>query len=126
MADNIDITPGTGKTVASDERTIAAQTVHVQRVNEQGATAIAAGQVDVTNSTTQIVAARDTRKRLVLVNRQNVAVYVGATAATTSMLRLDPGESVTIHTTSRVDGITSAAHTATSDEKVHYLEEYDS
>jgi len=126
MADNVDITAGSGTTVAADERTINSVSVKIQRVDEIGASSTAAGQVDVTNSTTQIVAARETRKRLIIVNRQNVAVYVGPNSATTSMFRLDPGDSVTLHTTARVDGITSAAHTASGDEQVHYLEEYDS
>lgn len=120
------ITAGSGTTVGTDERSINSTNVQVQRVDEQGATAIAAGETTCTNSTTQIVAARDTRKRLILVNRQTVAVYVGQTAATTSMFRLNPGDSVTLYTTARVDGITSASYSASTDDKIHYLEEYDS
>jgi hypothetical protein len=49
-----------------------------------------------------------------------VAIYLGvASGATTSMFRLDPGESITIRTTARVDGITSAAYSAVGDAKVH-------
>lgn len=87
---------------------------------------VLAAQVTVSSSTTQIAAARTVRSRVVtIVNRQTVAVYVGATAATTSMLRLDPGDSIELATTSRVDGITAAAYTATGDAKVHVIEAYD-
>jgi len=125
MADNIDVTPGTGKTLATDERTIAAVTTHVQRVDEQGAQNIATGQVEVTNTSTDIVAARDTRKRLIIANYQSVPVFIELTTATTSDFRLDPGASITLYTTGQVDGITAAAYTATGDAKVHYIEEYD-
>lgn len=123
MADNVAVTAGSGTTMATDERTINSTAVQVQRVYDMGATAIVAAQVTVSSTTTQIVAATDTRKRLVLVNRQSVPVYIGATAATTSMFRLDPGDSITLYTTGRVDGITSAAYSASGDAKVHYVEE---
>jgi hypothetical protein len=125
MADGIDVTPGSGKKVATDERTIGGVTQDVQRVGEIGATSISAGQIEVTNTTTEIVAARDTRKRLILVNYQSVPVFIELTTATTSDFRLDPGASITLYTTGVVDGITTAAYTATGDAKVHYIEEYD-
>lgn len=125
MADGVDVTPGSGKTIATDERTIAATTQHVQRVGEIGATSIAASQVEVSNSSTTLSAARDTRKRLVLVNRQTVPVFIELTTATTSDLRLDPGDSITLYTTGAVAGITSAAYTAVGDAKVHVIEEFD-
>lgn len=129
MADNVTIpATGTGTAtpiVATDERTIAAATVHVQRMVATGSTSIAAGQVTCTNTSTTIVSARDTRQRLILVNRQTVPVYVELTTATTSDFRLDPGESVTLYTTGEIDGITSAAYSASGDAKVHYIEEYD-
>ena len=123
MADNVAITAGSGTSIATDERTINSNSVHVQRVYDMGGTAIVAGQTDVTNSDTAIRAASETRKRIVLVNRMFVPVYIGASAATTSMFRLDPGDSVTLYTTAAVNGITSAAHTATADDKVHWIEE---
>lgn len=87
---------------------------------------VVGAQVTVSNSTTQLAAARTVRSRTVTItNRQSVAVYIGATAATTSMFRLDPGDSVELVTTSRVDGITAAAYTPVSDDKVHVFEVYD-
>jgi len=125
MADSIDIKDGSGatKTVATDERTIASATVHIQRVYDLGGTAITAGQTTVSNSSTAIAAASDTRKRIVLLNLQTVDVFVGPSAATTSMFKLAPGASLTLYTTAAVYGITAASYTPTGDAKVHYIEE---
>lgn len=126
MADNVAVTAGSGTLMGTDERTIAATTVHVQRVGEIGSATGAVGQVTVTNSSGAIAAARDTRKRIVIVNRQTVAIYVdpGGTA-TTADFRLEPGDSVTLYTTVAVNAITSAAYSASGDAKAHYIEEYD-
>lgn len=121
MADNVAITAGSGTTVGTDERTIAATLVQVQRVDEQGSTAIAAGQVSCTTAATSIAAARDTRKAIVLVNRSTTAVFIGPSGVTTSTgLQLNQNDSITIRTTAQVFGIVSLG-TAT----VHYIEEYD-
>lgn len=126
MADNVAITAGSGTTVATDERTINAVAAHVQRVVDQGAGTIANGQTTISNTAANIAAARDTRKRIVIVNQQTVAVYVGiATVTTGNGLRLDSGASVTLYTQAAVQGITAAAYTASGDLKVHYIEEYD-
>ena len=126
MADNIDVTPGSGKTVASDERTIAATTVHIQRVDEIGSATGATAQVTISNSTTAIAAARDTRKRITIVNYQTVPIFVNPGAsATTADFRLNPGDAITLYTTVAVNAITAAAYTAAGDAKVHYIEEYD-
>jgi hypothetical protein len=139
ITDNVAVTAGSGTTLATDD----VSGVHYQKIKQfdgtaDSTTAIignasgelrvadvgntpAGAQVTVTNTTTQILAADSTRKEAILVNRQTVAIYIGATAATTSMFRVDPGESVTIRTTARVDGITSAAYTAVADAKVHTL-----
>lgn len=129
MADNVTI-PATGTgtatpVISTDERTIAATTVQVQRVVLIGSTTVAAGQTTISNSTTAILAARDTRSRVVIVNRQTVAVYIDGGTASTADFRLEPGDSVTLFTTSAVNGITSAAYSASGDAKVHYIEEYD-
>lgn len=143
MADNVAITAGSGTTIATDDVSGA----HYQKfklydgtadsttaavvttsgdlsVQDSGGTPVA-GQVTVTNTTTQIVAARATRHELVIVNRQTVAVYIGATSATTAMFKLDPGDSIALRTTARIDGITAAAYSAAGDAKVHYIEVYD-
>ena len=122
MPDNVSITPGSGDTVGTDQRTIDGNTVQVQRVAPHGGPGITAGQTEISNSSTAIVAANDNRSTLSIVNRQTVAVWVGASAATTSMFRLDPGDSVSLDTSAAVYGITAAAYTATGDAKVHYIE----
>lgn len=125
MADNVSITAGSGTVISTDERTISSTTQHVQRVYDMGATSGSAGQTTVTNSSTTIKAADETRKRIILVNNQTVPVYIDPSGgtATTSMFRLDPGASVTLSVTCAVTGITSAAYTAASDDKVHYIVE---
>lgn len=126
MADNVAVTAGTGTTISTDERTIAAASVHVQRVIDIGSSAVANGQVTVTNTAGNIVAARDTRKSVTIINHQTVAVYVGVATVTTSTgVRLEPEAGVTLATTAAVQGITSSAYTPTGDAKVHYIEEYD-
>lgn len=127
MADNVAITAGSGTTIGTDERTINSASVQVQRVVEQGSTTIANAHVQISNTAATIAAARDTRKRLVIVNYQTVPIYVGISTVTTSTgFRLDPGASLTLYTTALVQGITSAAYTAAGeDDKVHYVEEYD-
>lgn len=128
MADNVAITAGTGTTVATDEQTINAVAVQVQRVTSEAGTAIANGQVTISSSATTIAAARDTRKHLVIVNRENVAVYIGvATVTSANGLRLDPGDAITLTTKALVQGITAAAYTASpADAVIHYVETYDS
>ena len=124
MADNVALTAGSGTTVGTDERTINSVAVQVQRVVDQGATAIATGQVNCSNASATLLAARDTRKRVTFVNRQNAAVFVGLTGLTTANgFQLDPGASITMHTTAGIFAITAAASGA--GEKVHYWEEYD-
>ena len=125
MADNVPVTAGSGTNIASDERTIAATTVQVQRVTDTGGTSIAAAQVEISSTSATIAAARDTRKRLIIVNRQTVPVFIELTTATTADFKLDPGDSITLHTTGLVAGITSAAYTASGDAKVHVIEEFD-
>lgn len=129
MADNVTI-PATGTgtatpVIATDERTIAATTVQIQRMVAIGSSSIAAAQTTISNSSATIAAARDTRQRLIIVNRQTVAIFIELTTATTSDFRLDPGESITLYTTGLVAGITSAAYSASGDAKVHSIEEYD-
>lgn len=128
MADNVAITAGSGTNVATDERTINSATVHVQRTDDIGNTTGASGQVEITNSSATLIAARETRRSILFVNNQTVAVFIdpsGGTAATTHF-RLDPGAAVVISTTSAITARTSAAYTAAGDAKVHYVETYDS
>lgn len=124
MADNVAITAGSGTTVATDERTINAIAVQIQRVTDLGAATLANGQVNISNAAATLLAARETRKRVTFVNRQASAVFIGiATVTTANGFQLDPGASITLQTTALVQGITAAASAGT--EKVHYVEEYD-
>jgi hypothetical protein len=123
MADNTTL-PGTGTVVATDERTIAATAVQVQRVDEIGSSAITTAQVNISNAHASIVAARDTRKRVTIYNRQLSSVFIGPDGvAITDGLELQPGAAFTSHTTAEIFGITAAASGAT--EKVHVFEEHD-
>lgn len=125
MADNVAITAGSGTLVATDERSINSATVHVQRVSILGGSTIVAAHVTVTNSATSIRAATETAWETTLCNYQTVPVYIGPSGvATTDGFRLDPGASLTLHTTAAVYGITSASYTAAGeDDKVHVISE---
>lgn len=122
MADNVAITAGSGTNVATDERTIASTTVHVQRVSEIGSTSIATGQASCSSTGGSKVSARETRKRVVLYNHGANTVFVGASGvATTDGLRLDAGSSVTLYTTAAIHAVCATSETAT----LGYVEEYD-
>jgi hypothetical protein len=125
MADNVAITAGSGTTVSTDERTISSVAQHVQRVVPLGGSTLANAHVTVTNTATEIRAATDTQHCVTIVNYQTVPIYVGAATVTTSTgFRLDPGASVTLHTTAAVQGITAAAYTAAGeDDKTHVIAE---
>lgn len=124
MADNVAITAGTGTTVGTDERTISGTAVQVQRVDEQGATAIATGQVVVTTTSATLVAARETRKRVIIRNNSSTDIWIGPGTVTTSNgFRIEVGASVTLITTAAINAIIVSG-TMTGD--VDYIEEYDS
>jgi hypothetical protein len=126
VADNITLNSMTGGSVAAtDERTINSVAVHVQRVVPIGGTSLANAHVTVTNSATTIKAATETQYQVTLVNYQTAPIYVGgATVTTSNGFRLDPGASLSLFTTAEVQGITSAAYTASGeDDKVHVISE---
>ena len=125
MSDTVAITAGSGTTISTDERTINATAQHVQRIVPLGGSSLANGHVTVTNTATEIRAATETQHCVVIVNYQTVPIYVGgATVTTSNGFRLDPGASVSLHTTAAVQGITSAAYTAAGeDDKTHYIAE---
>lgn len=122
MADNIPMNSMSGGlSAASDERTIGGVTVHIQRVGEIGSGAVANGQVAPTSVAATLVAARDTRKRLVLLNDGTVDVYIGiATVTTANGFQLSPGASITLYTTALLQAITASGTGV-----IHYIEEYD-
>jgi hypothetical protein len=125
MADNVAITAGSGTTISTDERTISSVAQHVQRVVPLGGSTIVAGHAEISNAHAQISPAAETQHCVTIVNYQTVPVYVGPhEVATTDGFRLDPGASLTLHTTAEVFGITAAAYTAAGeDDKVHYISE---
>ena len=125
MGDTVAITAGSGTVISTDERTINSTAQHVQRVVPLGGSTNANAHVTVTNTATEIRAATETQHCVTIVNYQTVPIYVGAaTVTTTSGFRLDPGASITLHTTAAVQGITSAAYTAAGeDDKTHYISE---
>ena len=124
MADNVAITAGSGTTVGTDERTINSVAVQVQRVNEQGGTAIATGTASVTTTSGSAVAARDTRKRVVLYSRPdntaNMTIGPSGVASGTG-ITLTPGSSLTLYTTAAIH-----ADAASGTQNLDYIEEYDS
>lgn len=90
-------------------------------MDEIGSSALANGQVSVTSTAGTLVAARDTRKRVVLENVGQYAVWIGvATVTTANGLMLPIGASITLRTTALIQAIT-ANGTGT----VAYIEEYD-
>jgi len=125
MADNVAVTPGSGATVATDERTIGGSAVHVQRVAPHGVPAITVGQVDVGDTSTSIVAADSTRQSITLVNRGAVSVFIDDGTATTSGFELEPDDALTLSTGAVINGITASAYTASGDAKVHYVATHD-
>jgi len=124
MADNVTL-PGTGGVIATDERSIAATTVQVQRVSPLGSTTIVSGHVEVSNAHAEIRAATETQHCVTFVNYQTVPIYVGPDGVTTSDgFRLDPGASLTLHTTAAVFALTAAAYTAAGeDDHIHFIAE---
>jgi hypothetical protein len=124
MADNVAITAGSGTNIAADERTINSATVAVQRVGEIGSTAVAVARVTPTTTAGTLIAARDTRKRLVITNNSNVTVYVGpATVTTANGYPIPVGYTLTLYTTALVQSIIA---TGTASADVACVEEYDS
>lgn len=124
MADNVPITAGSGTNVGTDERTINSVAVQVQRVDEQGSTAIATSQVTPTTVAGTLIAARDTRKRVILTNNGSTDTFVGpATVTTANGFKLPVGYTLTLYTTALVQAIIASG---TMVGAIHILEEYDS
>lgn len=111
---------GVAWTAATDERTIGGSTQHVQRTTDTGATTFATNQVSIptTAGGTEVVAARDTRKSVLIINMGTQTVYIGTT--TTGGFPLAPGQAIRIDTVAQVKAI-SGSGTQT----VAYLETYD-
>lgn len=123
MADNVAVTAGSGTTVGTDERTINAVAVQVQRMDEIGSSAIATSQVTVTTTAGTLVAARDTRKRLIVSNKSNQDCWVGpATVTTANGFKVEVGFTLTLRTTALLQAIIASG---TMNGVVEIFEEYD-
>ncbi len=122
MADNVQVTQGSGTVVATDQRSIDGSSVHVQRVDEIGSANWAHDQ-NATISTTAglLAAARETRKRICIVNQGSVNCYLGNSAVTTANgVLLKPNASTEFRHCAAVYG-----RTASGTASLNYWEEYD-
>lgn len=123
MADNVTIAASSpsAPVIGTDERTINAVAVQLQRVVVDGGTSCATGQVAPTGTAGTLLAARDTRKAVTFVNQGSVNVYIGpATVTTSNGFLLQPGASITVDTQVLLQAITSSGTGS-----VHYIETYD-
>jgi hypothetical protein len=87
----------------------------------------ASSQVTISNTSTTIIAAREGRRGVLILNHQTVGVSIdasGGTAVYATHFVLDPGASLFLPVTNAVTGITSAAYTASGDAKLHLCEIY--
>lgn len=112
----------TGKKYRTVNRTIGANDVHEQVVQEAHATTIATNQVSVTTSSTLIVASRVGRRGLTIVNHGTTDVYIGVTGLTTSnglLLVGVKGAGISLETEAAIYGIVG-----TGTQTVSYLEQY--
>ena len=125
MADDVAVTPGSGASISTDERTINSVTVHLQRVLATGGSTVNADDVSVTTTSGEIVAARETRHTLtILASPGNTDdIYVGASgvnAATPSGgFRLIPGAAITLDTTAAIHG-----DAVSGTQTIYYIETY--
>jgi len=95
----------------------------VSVANYPGADNIATNQVSVTSAATAIVAARATRRSVLIINHGTTDVYIGGASVTTSdgiLLTGTAGAAIGIGTTAAVYGIV-----VSSSQTVSYIENYD-
>ena len=95
----------------------------VSVANYPGADNIATNQVSITSAATAIVAARATRRSVLIINHGTTDVYIGGAAVTTStgiLLAGTEGAAIGIGTTAAVYGIV-----ASGSQTVSYIEIYD-
>lgn len=123
MADNIAITAGAGTTVATDERTIAATSVHVQRVSSEAGTGWATGQVTPTATAATLLAARETRLQCTIINHTNLPMFIGpATVTNANGVLLPAGAAMTFYHTVLLQVICDSVTGLTG--KLHYSEAF--
>jgi len=123
MADNVAITAGAGTTVATDERTIAAVAVQIQRVDEIGSATLANSQVVPTTTAATLIAARDTRKRVIIQNVGQCNVFVGVVTVTVANgFKIPVGATLMLYTTALIQAIIPTGSTGAN---VAIIEEFD-
>jgi hypothetical protein len=126
MADNFKVpfsTEVAAPTIGTDERLIAGNLVHVQRVSDQGASGFTTSQVTVGTTATLLANGRDTRKSIwIKVDPSaTVPVFVGGSTVTTATgFHVAVGSTQQFGTTVALYGVVSSG-TA----KVYVAEEYD-
>jgi hypothetical protein len=121
MADDVNVTEGSGKVIATQER---AGGRHFQQMIDTGSDSIASARVDVAaGAAVQIVAARANRKRVViqslLTSTGNVDIGTSGVTDTTGFT-LQPGDGFTAHTCAAIYG-----DTASGTQHLSVWEEYD-
>ena len=124
MADNVAVTAGSGTTIGTDERSISATNVQLQRVVPEGGTGWATGQVAVTASAATLVAARDTRQYVTILNGCNLTIYIGPASVTTGNgFALAPGAAITLTNTVLIQQIAASITGLVG--TTYYSEHYD-
>jgi hypothetical protein len=120
MADDVDVTPGTGATVAMQERTGARK---FQQVIPAGADTILSGRVTVTTTAAEAIAARSNRVgvQLLALATNTAIIDVGdTTVASGSEFPLNPGDSIYLPTEDAI-----WADAASGSQTLAYIEYYD-
>lgn len=96
MADGVQVTEGSGKTIATQERS---GPIHIQQFLEIGASDLAVGRVSVTSSGATVVSARANRRRVTIqsipANTVDVDIGPSGTVSGAGFL-LTPGDAVDI------------------------------
>lgn len=119
MANNLAVTPGSGATVATDDRS----SVHFPRVIDTGAELLASGRVSVTTTSGEAVAARSLRRGLYLYapTTNTATIDIGPSGvASGSGFPLVPGMAVTLAFAGSLH-----ADAASGTQVLCYIEEYD-
>lgn len=120
MADDVQITEGSGKVIATQERT----SRHFQQMIDTGSDSIAAARVDVAaGNAVKIVNARANRKRVTIqvLLSSGGPVDIGTSAVTdTTGFTLQPGDAFTSLTCAEI-----WADTASGTQHLAIFEEYD-
>lgn len=115
MADNVDITAGSGTTIGADETTISGTAVKVQRVSLGSAPTLTITRSAPTTSAASQLSANVERKGLLIKNNGTVQVFLGPTGVTTATgFPLDAGETIGSNSLAAIFAITASGTGALS------------